>query len=61
MFTQKIRSVFDKVIPNKKKSRTYGTNKGNKFYEVGEKVIYRMYRTEKDIGKLELSSKESIG
>ena len=43
IFARKIRSVFDKLIPNKKKSRIYGPppkkKTGNKFYEVSERVF----------------------
>ena len=48
MFVQKIRLVFDKLIPNKKKVKHKVQKKtGNKFYKVGEKVFYQMYQTGK--------------
>ena len=46
MFVRKIRSVFDKLIPQKQRSR-YSNKVMNKHYEVGEKVIYRLYQNKK--------------
>ena len=43
MLAWKIRLVFDKLIPNKKKVENRVQKTGNKFYEVGEKVLYQMY------------------
>ena len=56
MFVPKIRSVFDKLIPNKEKVEHTVQKIGNKFYEVGEKVFFtKCIRQRKDIRKLELS------
>ena len=44
MFAWKIRSVFDKLIPNKKKVEHTEQKTGYKFYGVGEKVFYQMYQ-----------------
>ena len=47
MFAQKIRSVFDKQIPNKEKVKYTVQQSKNEFYEVGKKVFYQMYQTGK--------------
>ena len=39
MFVQKIRSVFDKLIPNKEKVEHMVQKTGNKFCEVGGKFF----------------------
>ena len=39
MLAWKIRSVFDKLIPNKEKVKYMVQKSGNKFYKVGEKVL----------------------
>ena len=62
MFARKIRSVFDKLIPKKENVEHTVQKTGNQFYEAGEKVFDRLYQTGKIyLGKLELSSKESVG
>ena len=62
LFSRKIRSVFDKLIPNKEKVEYTVQKTGNKFYEMGEKVFFtECIRRGKDIGKLGLSPKESVG
>ena len=54
IFGRKIRSVFDKLIPKKKKVEYTAQKAGNKFYKVGENFITEFIRREKDIGKLEI-------
>ena len=61
IFVQKIRSVFNKLIPIRKKS-----NIRYKKLEINFTKWVKMFFTEcirwgKDIGKLKLSSKESVG
>ena len=60
VFARKIRSVFDKLIPNKKKVEHTVQKTGNKFYEECEKFFTKCIRQEKGIRKLELHSKESL-
>ena len=60
MFTRKIKSVFDKLIRVKQRSR-YLNKVTNKYYEVGEKVIYRMYQNNKihwEMGIIEKKDKK---
>ena len=58
VFARKIRLVFDKLIPNKEKLEHAVQKTEKEFYKVGEKVFTECIRPEKDIGKMELSSKE---
>ena len=62
MLARKIRSVFEKLIPNKEKVEQ---KTGNKFFEVVEKVFYRMYQTGKiywEIGTIvKIISKSKVG
>ena len=47
IFTRKIRLVFDKLRPNKKKVEPTVQKNGNTFYEVCEKDFYGRYQTGK--------------
>ena len=57
MFARKIRSVFDKLIPQKPRSG-YWNKVTNNHYEVDEKVIYRIYLNYKTYREMSIEKKD---
>ena len=61
MSAWKIRSVFDKLIPIRKKLKIQYKKLEINFTKWMKRFFTKCIRQEKDIGKLELLSKESVG
>ena len=51
MFARKIRSVFDRILPNTTKTTPTRKNLSTKFYKPGDKIFFLNYRTGKRFWK----------
>ena len=47
MFTRKIRSVFDRILPSTTKTTATRENLSTRFYKPGDKILFLNYRTGK--------------
>ena len=47
MFARKIRSVFDRILPNTNKTTVTRENLSTRFYKPGDKILFLNYRTGK--------------
>ena len=47
MFARKIRSVFDRILPNTNKTTATRENPSTRFYKPGDKILFLNYRTGK--------------
>ena len=47
MFARKIRSIFDRILPNTNKTTATRENPSTRFYKPGDKILFLNYRTGK--------------